>query len=84
MQSPAAFPTLKGIKSVVIGANVTNIDGVSFSFMPMLSKVYFKMSYSTYSALTSNVTISSNAFVGNDEITRYFWDSSLEKYRVMS
>ena len=71
MQSSAAFPSLKLIKSVVIGANINDIQGSSFSFMPQLEKVYFRMGQSATNTLWTAKSAAS--FVGNGELTRYYY-----------
>ena len=70
MLSELEFPALRGIKSVVIGANVEEIQGVSFSFLPLLTEVKFKMSLSDY----NNLTISENAFISKNTITRKYYN----------
>ena len=73
MQSPAAFPSLKGIKSVTIGENVSKIEGVSFSFWPLLTDVYFKnMTSSEYSAAVLSGDVSANAFKSSGSITMHY------------
>lgn len=73
IQSPAAFPTLKGIKSVTIKATLTDIEGVSFSFWPKLTKVTFEnLTSSDYSTLVSTGHVSTNAFLSDITITKEF------------
>lgn len=71
MQSPTAFPSLRGIKSVVIGANVTAIEGVSFSFLPQLNKVYIKKGQSAASTLWS--AKSADSFIVTNTLTKYYY-----------
>lgn len=74
MQAPTAFPSLRGIKSVVIGANVTAIEGVSFSFLPQLNKVYIKKGQSAASTLWS--AKSADAFICVNTLTKYYYTGS--------
>ena len=78
MQSSAAFPSLKLIKSVVVPNTITHIEGVSFSFMPQLEAIYFK--FSDIMAYASQVTI--NGVVGQNilEVKMYFYNTSTHEY----
>ena len=78
MQSSAAFPSLKLIKSIVIPNTITNIDGVSFSFMPSLEALYFN--FADLTEYASQVTINGVLAQNAQEVKMYFYNSSTSEY----
>ena len=79
MQSSAAFPSLKLIKSVVVPNTIEVMQGISFSFMPQLEAVYFN--FESMGAFMSSVDTSDGIFIeGTKNAKVYFFNSATSEY----